>query len=272
MSIIPAVLSSYIWVFAISPRAIQCRWFVSACTMPNGLESHTDGYSPDERNENTLIVFADFALHEYYSALEFFQGFVYFLTDSKTSHYLHSKEEFEMNQKTVRLAKMGMLVAVSIVLVYFVHFPIFPAVAFLEYDPADIPILMGTFAFGPLAGVLLTVVTSIIQGVTVSAASGAYGIIMHIIATSVLVIVAGVIYKKNKSRKGAVIGLLLGVLAMTVVMIGANLVITPLFMGVPRNIVWDLMPFIAGFNAIKAGINGLVTFILYKRISGFLHK
>ncbi len=76
------------------------------------------------------------------------------------------------NHNTVRLAKMGMLVAVSIVLVYFVHFPIFPAVAFLEYDPADIPILMGTFAFGPVAGILLTVVTAVIQGVTVSAASG----------------------------------------------------------------------------------------------------
>jgi riboflavin transporter FmnP len=32
------------------------------------------------------------------------------------------------------------------------------------------------------------------------------------------------------------------------------------------------MPFIVGFNAIKAGINGLVTFVLYKRISGFLKK
>ncbi|MDO4546367.1 MAG: ECF transporter S component, partial [Bacillota bacterium] len=175
-------------------------------------------------------------------------------------------------EKTVRLAKMGMLVAVSIVLVYFIHFPIFPAVAFLEYDPADIPILIGTFAFGPLAGILLTVVTSVIQGVTVSAASGVYGILMHIIATSVLVLTAGLIYKFNKTRKGAVIGLLCGVVAMTVVMIGANMVITPLFMGVPRAMVWDLMPFIAGFNAIKAGINGAVTFLLYKRISGFLHK
>ena len=63
------------------------------------------------------------------------------------------------NHNTVRLAKMGMLVAIAIVLVYFIHFPIFPAVAFLEYDPADIPILMGTFAFGPVAGILLTVVT-----------------------------------------------------------------------------------------------------------------
>ncbi len=176
------------------------------------------------------------------------------------------------NYNTVKLAKMGMLVAVSIVLVYFVHFPIFPAVSFLEYDPADIPILMGTFAFGPLAGVLLTVVTAVIQGLTVSAASGVYGIIMHIISTSTLVIVAGVIYKKHKTKKMALIGLICGVLAMTVVMVGANMVITPLFMGVPRSVVWQLMPFIAGFNAIKAGINSVVTFLLYKRISGFLHK
>lgn len=175
-------------------------------------------------------------------------------------------------EKTVRLAKMGMLVAISVVLVYFIHFPIFPAVAFLEYDPADIPILIGTFAFGPVAGVLLTIVTSVVQGVTVSAASGAYGIIMHIIATSVLVIVAGVIYKFNKTRKGAVIALICGTAAMAAVMIGANLIITPLFMGVPRSMVWDLMPFIVGFNAIKAGINSVVTFFLYKRISGFLHR
>ncbi|MDO4484989.1 MAG: ECF transporter S component [Bacillota bacterium] len=182
------------------------------------------------------------------------------------------KQGHTSRNKTIRLAKMGMLVAISIVLVYFIHFPIFPAVAFLEYDPADIPILMGTFAFGPLAGVMLTVVTAVIQGVTVSAQSGLYGIIMHIIATSVLVLVAGLIYKKNKTRKGAVIGLICGAIAMMLVMICANMVITPLFMGVPRNVVWDLMPFIAGFNLVKAGINGLVTFLLYKRISGFLHR
>ena len=180
--------------------------------------------------------------------------------------------EQKKQNSTVRLAKMGMLVAVSIVLVYFIHFPIFPAVAFLEYDPADIPILIGTFAFGPLAGILLTIVTAVIQGLTVSAASGLYGILMHIIATSAIVLVAGIIYKKNKTRKGAVIGLVCGVIAWIIVMIGANLVITPLFMGVPRSVVVDLMPFIAAFNGIKAGVNAIITFLLYKRISGFLHK
>ena len=197
-----------------------------------------------------------------------------FLRKGRSKNMTQQTTQTERKPKitTVRLAKMAMLVAISIVLVALIHFPIFPAVAFLEYDPADIPILIGTFAFGPFAGVLLTIVTAVIQGTTVSAASGVYGIIMHIIATSALVITAGLIYKYNKTRKGAVIALICGVLAMTIVMIGANMIVTPIFMGVPRAVVWQLMPFIAGFNAIKAGINGLVTFLVYKRISGFLHK
>lgn len=178
----------------------------------------------------------------------------------------------EKTLTTARLAKMAMLVAISIVLVMLVHFPIFPAVAFLEYDPADIPILLGTFAFGPLAGVILTVVTSVLQGVTVSAASGIYGIIMHILATSALVLTAGLIYGRHKTKKRAIIGLLLGTLAMAIVMFFGNLVITPLFTGMPVSAIMDLMPFIILFNIIKAGINSVVTFLVYKRISPFLHK
>ena len=63
-----------------------------------------------------------------------------------------------------------------------------------------------------------------------------------------------------------------GTLAMVVVMGLANLVITPLFMGCTVDLVITLMPFILAFNAIKAGINSVVTFILYKRISPFLHR
>ena len=174
--------------------------------------------------------------------------------------------------KTVKLAKMGMLVAISIVLVSFIHFPIFPAVPFLEYDPADIPIIIGTFAFGPGAGVLITVVTSVLQGTTVSAASGLYGIIMHILATSAFVLAAGVLYKRNKSKKGAIIALVAGVIAMTCVMFFANMIVTPAFMGMPLSVIMDLMPFILAFNFLKAGINATVTFFLYKRISGFLHR
>ena len=169
--------------------------------------------------------------------------------------------------KTMKMVKMGAMVAISVALVYLIHFPIFPAVAFLEYDPADIPILIGTFAFGPLA-----VVTSVVQGLTVSASSGLYGILMHVIATGVLVTVSGTIYSRKKTRARAAVALVCGTASMAVVMLGANMVITPLFMGVPVSAVWQLMPFIVGFNVIKAGINGAVTFIVYKRIANFLRR
>lgn len=174
--------------------------------------------------------------------------------------------------KTLKIAKVSMLVAISVVLVYLVHFPIFPPVPFLEYDPADIPIFIGTFAFGPLAGLMLAVVTAVIQGVTVSSASGVYGVIMHILATGSFVLVAGCIYRGQKSRKKAVAALAAGVVTWTVVMVIANLIVTPLFMGVPVSVVKGLMPYIIGFNLIKAGVNSVITFFLYKRISTFLHK
>ena len=181
-------------------------------------------------------------------------------------------ENLNTQKTTVRLAKMGLLVAISIVLVYFIHFPIFPAVPFLEYDPADISILLGTFAFGPLAGLLLTIVTAVIQGLTVSAGSGVYGILMHIIATGTFVLVAGNIYRVKKTKTGAIIALACGTIAWVVVMFFANLIITPLFMGVTRDVVMDLMVFILAFNFIKAGVNSIITFFIYKRVSGFLHK
>ena len=73
-------------------------------------------------------------------------------------------------------------------------------------------------------------------------------------------------------KKMAVIGLLAGTCAMAAAMVVANLFITPAFMGVERAVVWQLMPFIVAFNLVKAGINSVVTFLLYKRISPFLHK
>jgi len=116
----------------------------------------------------------------------------------------------KLQENPKKLVKMGMLIAISIALVYLIHFPIFPAVPFMEYDPADIPILLGTFAFGTVGGLVLTIITSIIQGVTVSANSGVYGIIMHIIATGALTVVAGRIYETHKTKKRAIIGMICG--------------------------------------------------------------
>ena len=175
-----------------------------------------------------------------------------------------------MNRKisTRQLVSMAMLGAIAIVLVSSIHFPLIPAAAFLEYDPADIPIMICAFAYGPAAGFILTAVVSFIQGMTVSAQSGIIGIIMHIFATGCCVLVAGNIYKKNKSKKTAIFALICGAIAQTLAMVVMNMSFTPLFMGAPLEVVMSMMiPAIIPFNALKAGINGAITFFLYKSIS-----
>lgn len=166
---------------------------------------------------------------------------------------------------------MAVLAALSILLVALIHFPIFPAAAFLEYDPADIPILIGGFMFGPLGGIVLTVLVCLLQGVTVSASSGIIGILMHFMATGSFVLTASLIYKKHHTMKGAIAGLALGSIAMTVMMVIWNLVFTPIFMGVSVDTVIPMiLPIIVPFNLLKAGINSCVTFLVYKPLSRFL--
>jgi len=181
--------------------------------------------------------------------------------------------------KTKNIAKLGVLGALSIILVSFIHIPIFPAVSFLEYDPADVPILLGTFALGPWAGFILTAVVSFIQGVTVSSASSWYGIIMHIGATGTFTLVAGYIYKKQKTRKRAIVALVFGSLAMTLVMIPANIFLTPIYLQMfgmtaeaGKAMVNSLMGWIILFNVFKTALNSILTFLIYKRVSGILHK
>ena len=56
-----------------------------------------------------------------------------------------------VSANTRKLTTLAMLAALAIVLVALIHFPLVPAAPFLEYDPADIPIFIGTFLFGPAA-------------------------------------------------------------------------------------------------------------------------
>ena len=169
---------------------------------------------------------------------------------------------------TRKLAGTGIMAGLSVALVFLVHFPIFPQAPFLEYDPADIPILIATFAYGPLAGLLATAAASVVQGITVSAHSGIYGILMHVISTGSYVLTAGLIYRAKRSHAGAGIALLCGVLVSASVMAAANLIITPLFMGVSVEFVKGmLLPIIIPFNLIKAGANGAAAFLLYKPVS-----
>lgn len=177
-----------------------------------------------------------------------------------------------MNTKksTAKLAKMALMIAISCVLVVLIRIP-FPPLPFLEYDPADIPIYITTFAFGPIAGLTVTLIVSLIQAFLLGGA-GVYGFIMHMLATGIFAIIAGNMYSHKKSKKEAILAMVISVLAMTAVMGIANYFVTPLFMGVPKSAVLGLMPMILLFNLLKGGINAAITFLVYKRISGFLHR
>lgn len=166
-----------------------------------------------------------------------------------------------------RLVKLGLLTAISILLVYLIHFPIFPAAAYLEYDMADVPILIGTFLFGPWWGLALTAVVSLLQWILVSPASGWVGALMHFFATGTCVLIAGTVYRKNHTLRGAVLGMVLGGIAQVLMMIPLNLIFTVHFNGAPQSVVLAMLPtVIIPFNMIKVGVNALLTFLLYKRV------
>lgn len=180
------------------------------------------------------------------------------------------------NKKVDTLVKLSLLAAISLVLAVWVpKFPIFPATPFLEYDFADVPILIGTFMFGPVSGLALTAVVAVLQWLLASQASGWIGALMHFFATGAMVVVAGSIYKSKHTLKGAIIALILGALTRIVAMVPLNLVMTPLFMGnMPyvdaQQVVLTLMPTIIAFNAIIAFGNSTITFFLYKSVSKVL--
>ena len=177
-----------------------------------------------------------------------------------------------VNSRTLKLAKMALMVAVAVIF-SFIHFPILPAAPFLEFEVSDIPILIAGFVFGPIPGLVIGIVSILLHDIMMGPSSGPYGMIMHMIAVAAFVLVSGFLYTKFKTRKGGLVALIIGGLCMAAVMIPANLIVTPHFMGVPLEAVQAMiLPILLPFNLLKMAINTAIVFILYKRISPFLHK
>jgi riboflavin transporter FmnP len=174
---------------------------------------------------------------------------------------------------TSRVTKMALITAIAVVFSYIPGFPMLPAVEFIRYEFSDLPILIGVFAFGTLPGAAIAAVSIFISFILGAEGGGAWGALMHFIAIGAYAVTAGLVYRLGRSRRGAVAAMLAGVAAMTAVMIPANLIITPIYTGAPVEAVKGLLlPGIIPVNAIKGLITAALTFILYKRVSGFLHK
>lgn len=178
----------------------------------------------------------------------------------------------ERSYQTKKMVILGLITAMAYVVVFLVRLPIIPSVPFLDLEFKSAIILVGAFIFGPLSGFSMTLAVCIIEMLTISS-TGIIGCIMNILATSCLVCPAAFIYKKKRTLSGAVIGLVVGSILMTIAMILWNYIVTPMYMGVPREAVVDLLiPAFIPFNLLKAFINSAAAWILYKFVVTALRK
>ena len=185
---------------------------------------------------------------------------------------------------TRRLVWTALLSALAAVLMYIdMALPIFPR--FLKLDLSDLPALVASFSYGPIAGVFTGLIKNLIHMFTTSSAG--IGEAANFLMGSALVVPAGLIYRTNRTKKGAVAGLIAGTLCMAVTASFANyFILLPFYSHlIPLEqiismsnavipaihdkytlILYAVIP----FNLLKGALVSIVTIRLYKRISAML--
>ena len=187
------------------------------------------------------------------------------LSSSTNRHDAHSTTAQGSGWSTKRIAITALLCAVAAICTLFLEFPILPGVTFLKYDPSAIIALIAGFAFGPATGVVVSTVSYLPH---IATQSGLYGMVMAIIATLSLVLPASLVYRRNTTFKGALIGMGVGAIVCLICCIGANIVITPIYMGAPTQTVIDMIvPALLPFNAAKIAINCVACALIYKPVT-----
>lgn len=168
---------------------------------------------------------------------------------------------------TKRIAMYALFVALSMA-VSFVEFPIVPGIEWLKYDPSGIVSLVAGFAYGPAAAVIVSVL-----GFLPHLFTNPWGTLMAVLVALALSVPAALIYRRNKTRKGAVIGIIVGAIAALAVAIVGNIIVTPFYAHMTTaQVVALIVPALLPFNALKFTIHGVVTFLIYKPISNLLNR
>ena len=159
--------------------------------------------------------------------------------------------------KVRALTGTAMLGAVAAVLMY-LEFPIPIMPAFVKLDVSELPALIASFAYGPVSGVLVCLIKNLIK--LPSTSTAAVGELFNFVMGALFVGVAGIVYKRNKTRKGAIVGALLGALVMAVVSVPYNY-----FIVYPAYVVMYHLPLetiIGMYQAINPSVDGLLTCLL----------
>lgn len=174
------------------------------------------------------------------------------------------------NERTLKVAVIGVLCALAYVAVAIFRIPLIPSMPFLRYDPKDVIITFAGLSLGPVSAAVMTVIVSFIEMVTVSE-SGIIGFVMNVLSTASFACTASLIYKKRHNFRGAIAGLCSGWAFMLVVMLLWNWLITPLYMSMTREAVEKLLiPSILPFNFVKGGFNTALIMLIYKPASNVL--
>ena len=185
--------------------------------------------------------------------------------------------------ETSTMVKIGMLSGIGMVLMLLdFPLPIFPS--FLKLDISDAPAIIGTFAMGPAAGVLIELIKNVLKFI-VKNNTGGVGELANFLVGIAYIIPLGLIVEKYKTKKGVLAGCLIGSISMTVAAGILNyFIFIPAFawvMGAPIDafvgaaakinasvvdfrtfILFAIMP----FNLLKAVIVSIISYILYKSL------
>lgn len=188
------------------------------------------------------------------------------------------------------MVSVAMLGAVSIVLMLF-EFPLWFAPPFYKLDFSEVPVLIGAFMFGPLAGMLIELIKILLNLIINGTITAGVGEAANFAIGCAIVIPAAMIYKRNKTRKSAIIGLTIGTIIMVIVGCFLNAyVLLPAYAkafgsdigglvaagtavnGAIKNLSTFVLFGVAPFNLLKGVIVSIITIFLYKKLSVILRQ
>lgn len=199
-----------------------------------------------------------------------------------------SKANTKNKTNVKKIAQIGMLGAISVILMLF-EIPLPFAPAFYEIDFSEVPVMVGCFTMGPLAGAMIELVKILLNFVINGTATAGVGEVANFLIGCALVVPAALIYKKKRTKSGAIVGMVTGTLFMTFVGCFLNaFILLPTYakaFGMPIDVLVEMGTAVNGhitslstfvifavapFNLLKGFLVSLIVLLIYKKISPVL--
>ena len=172
---------------------------------------------------------------------------------------------------TKKLVTMALFVAISYIL-SFLSFSIFPQASYMKLDFGNVFILMPALAIGPIEGIVICLLKELLC--LINSTTAGTGELANFIMTSSYIIIPAIVYKYKKGIASVIISLCAAcAVGTTVATLTNRFIIFPLYMGdAAAGVFASVFWLVIAFNVIKTVSISLVSFITYKRLSGFLKK